>query len=74
MTARMTYDPGVNAAHIHLRPGKSAPTEEIAPDAMVDFAEDGTVVGIEFLNAGRAFAGTPTGIEFRVLGLAPAKP
>lgn len=73
MTARMTYDPSVNAAYICLRPGKSARTEEIAPDVMVDFAEDGALIGVEFLNAEKAFGGTPTGIEFTVLGLTRAK-
>ncbi|HVB08909.1 MAG TPA: DUF2283 domain-containing protein [Bacillota bacterium] len=73
MTARLTYDPSVNAAYIHLRAGKSARTEEIAPGVMVDFADDGMPLGIEFLNAESAFGGVPTGVEFRVLGGAPAK-
>ena len=73
MNVKLEYDPQVNAAYIYLRPGTAASTEEIAPGVMVDIAEDGLPVGIEFLDADGAFGGTPTGVEFEVAGLAPAK-
>ena len=43
------------AAYIYLarRPGmKSVRTEEIAPDLLIDYSSDGTVLGIEIVSPG----------------------
>ena len=49
---RLTYDPRRNVAYIRLRP-RSAEVETIrvSDEINVDLAPDGTVAGIEFLNA-----------------------
>jgi uncharacterized protein YuzE len=72
MSVKLKYDPKHNVARIFLRGGVSAATEEIAPGVLVDFAEDGLPIAIEFLDAEGALGGVPTGVEFEVTGLTPA--
>jgi uncharacterized protein YuzE len=54
---RLTYDPRYNVAYIHLR-DKSAEVEtiRISDELNVDVAPDGTVYGIELLNANHQLA------------------
>ena len=49
---KLTYDPGYNVAYIHLKE-KTAEVEtiRISEELNVDLAPDGTVYGIELLNA-----------------------
>ena len=49
---KLTYDPRYNVAYLHLRE-KTAQVETIrvGEDLNIDLAPDGTVYGIEFLNA-----------------------
>jgi len=48
---RTTYDPEADAMFIWFGPEgtKSAETEEVAPGIMLDFDDDGRVIGIEEL-------------------------
>jgi len=48
---RTTYDPEADAMFIWFGPEgtKSAETEEVAPGIMLDFDDDGRVIGIEVL-------------------------
>ena len=55
---RTSYDPEVDAMFIWFGPDgvKSAETEEVAPGVMLDFDEDGQVVGIEVLYVSKRMA------------------
>ena len=59
---RLTYDPRYNVAYIHLR-DKSAQVEtlRISDELNVDVAPDGTVYGLELLNANHQLAVGPQG-------------
>ena len=50
---KINYDPEVDALYMHLLEAQSVESEEIAPDIIVDFSEDGKVVGIEILNVSK---------------------
>jgi len=52
---RTSYDPEVDAMFIWFGPEgvKSAETEEVAPGVMLDFDENGEVIGVEILNVTR---------------------
>ena len=52
-----TYDPEADAAYLRVGEGRITRTEEVAPGIVIDFAEDGGVVGIELLDVGRTVAG-----------------
>jgi uncharacterized protein YuzE len=54
---RLTYDPKYNVAYIRLHE-KTAPviTLKISEEMNVDMAPDGTVYGIELLNANKQLA------------------
>lgn len=56
---RLTYDPEHNVAYIRLRE-RSAEVEtlRISDELNVDMAPDGTVYGIELLNANEQLAGS----------------
>lgn len=51
---KLTYDPKYNVAYIHLQ-DKTAQVEtiQLSDEVNVDMAPDGTVYGIELLNADR---------------------
>ncbi len=49
---KLTYDPRYNTAYIELRgDATEVETIQVGEDIALDLAPDGTVVGIEFLNA-----------------------
>lgn len=49
---RLTYDPRFNIAYVRLRePGEQVETLRISDELNIDLAPDGTVYGIELLNA-----------------------
>jgi len=52
MSVKLTYDPRYNVAYIHLKE-KTAEVEtiRISEELNVDLSPDGTVYGIELLNA-----------------------
>ena len=56
---KLTYDPRQNIAYLTLREaevGVEVETKELGPFANVDLAPDGTVYGIELLNANEQLA------------------
>jgi len=59
---KLTYDPRYNIAYITLRE-KTAQVEtiQISDELNIDLAPDGTVYGIEFLNANEQLAGEHDG-------------
>jgi uncharacterized protein YuzE len=75
---KLTYDPKYNVAYIHLR-DKPAEVETIhlSDELKVDIAPDGTVCGIELLNANEQLGhsvvveengGKPARIDLRKAG------
>jgi uncharacterized protein YuzE len=61
---RMTYDASVDALYIYASEAKVGETEEILPDFIVDFDDDGFLIGLEFLNT-RAFFSDQTMADIR---------
>jgi uncharacterized protein YuzE len=56
---RLSYDPRRNVAYIRLRPRSTAvETIRITDEINVDLAPDGTVAGIELLNANEQLRGS----------------
>lgn len=51
---KLTYDPRHNVAYIHLKDQKmEVQSVQIYDDLIVDIAPDGTIYGIELLNANK---------------------
>ena len=50
---KINYDPEADALYIYLLEVQAIESEEIAPDIIVDFCEDGKVIGIEILNVSK---------------------
>ena len=51
---KITYDPQVNAAYIRLKTGHfEVTTHRLTEDVAVNFAPDGSVAGIEVLDASK---------------------
>jgi uncharacterized protein YuzE len=47
----ITYDPEADAAYVTLSFAATKDSSEVAPGVVLDFDEDGRIVGIEFLAA-----------------------
>jgi len=45
----LEFDPKVNALYLRLKEGKVSSSEPIAENLIIDFGEEGEVVGIELL-------------------------
>ena len=60
---KVTYDPRYNIAYIRLR-AKTAEVEtvQVSEDLNIDLAPDGTVCGIELLNANEQLRGGDGGL------------
>ena len=52
---RVSYDPEADACYITINTKKVTETLESEQDCWVDVAEDGSVIGIEVLNASRHY-------------------
>ena len=49
---KISYDPKVDAGYIRFKKGKfQVTTHQLTEDIAINYAQDGSVVGIEFLNA-----------------------
>ena len=51
-----TYDPEADAAYIPLSDARPHEAEEVAPGVVLDYTEDGRVVGIELLHVSKTLA------------------
>lgn len=59
---KLTYDPRCNVAYLEIRNGAAeVETILVGEDVSLDVAPDGTVVGIEFLNANDQLRGNGSG-------------
>lgn len=51
---KISYDPRVDAAYIRLKEGKfEVTTQRLTEDIAINYAADGSVVGIEILDASK---------------------
>ena len=51
---KITYDPQVNAAYIRFKTGRfQVTTHRLTEDVAVNYAPDGSVIGIEVLDASK---------------------
>ena len=51
MTPKVRYDPEADAVSIDLSASKTVESEEVLPGVILDFDEQGRIVGIEILRA-----------------------
>ena len=59
---KLTYDPRHNVAYMRLRePATELQTLRISEELLIDIAPDGSVYGIEFLNANEQMRGADGG-------------
>lgn len=59
---RLTYDPRYNIAYLHFREKRAkVETIRISDELVVDMAPDGTIYGIELLNANEQLQREDTG-------------
>ena len=57
MPVDMTYDPEADAVYIRLAEGAQPhEAEEVAPGVVIDFTEDGHIVGLEIMPASKVLA------------------
>lgn len=54
------YDPEVDALYVRLSGRKVVESEQVQPGIVLDFDEDGKVVGVEVLNASHRDASPET--------------
>jgi len=66
---RITYDPRYNIAYVRFQEKQAeVETVRISDELVVDMAPDGTVYGIELLNANEQLWGEDTGEVFPIGG------
>jgi len=53
---KIIYDPEVDALRISLFEGKAVESEEILPDIILDYSEEGKIISIEILHASKNVA------------------
>jgi uncharacterized protein YuzE len=63
---RIRYDPSVDILYIRLREGPVQESDEITPDIIVDYGEDGKPMGIEILDASEVLGGRQMRVELAV--------
>ena len=49
----IVYDEATDSLYIHLSARKAADSDEVAEGVVLDYAEDGALVGIDIQHAGR---------------------
>lgn len=64
-SVKVTYDSESDTLHIRLREGAVSQSDEVAPGVVLDFDEQGGVLGIELLDASRN-SSNPKALEFVV--------
>ena len=69
---KMVYDPHTDTLTITFRKARIAESDELKPDVIFDFDEQGGVVGLEILDASRHIA-EPDKVDFRKLAEQLAK-
>lgn len=68
---KVTYDASVDVLRIVFTDGPIAESDEEKPGVILDYAEDGALIGIELLDASKRMT-NPGGVEYAVVGLKSA--
>jgi uncharacterized protein YuzE len=68
---KVTYDANVDVLHILFNDAPIAESDEEKPGVILDYAEDGSLIGIELLDASKRMD-NPGGMEYAVVGLKSA--
>ena len=64
---KATYDPKTDTLTLELRPGPVAESDEDKPGVILDYDQDGNLLGIEILDASQRVAEARS-MQFRVAG------
>jgi uncharacterized protein YuzE len=64
---KVTYDPKVDIVRIIFRDVSVAESDEEKPGVILDYAEDGSIVGLEILDASKRMD-NPKMVEYAVAG------
>ena len=68
---KVTYDASVDVLRILFKDVPIAESDEEKPGVILDYAEDGSLVGIEVLDASK-HTSNPGGMDYAVVGLKSA--
>ena len=64
---KVTYDPATDTLTVELKPGPVAESDEDKPGVILDYDEQGDLIGVEVLDASRRVADARR-LEFQVTG------
>ena len=64
---KVTYDPARDVLTVELKPGPVAESDEDKPGVILDYDEEGNLIGFEVLDASRRVADARS-MEFQVTG------
>ena len=68
---KVTHDAGVDVLRILFSDAPIVESDEEIPDVILDYAADGSVVGMEILDASK-HASNPSAVEYAVVGVKSA--
>ena len=68
---KVTYDAGLDVLRIVLSDAPIAESDEEKPGTILDYAQDGSVVGLEILDASKHVS-KPAEVDYAVVGLKSA--
>ena len=68
---KVIYDVSVDMLRILLSDAPIAESDEDKPGVILDFVDDGSLVGMEILDASKHM-NNPSGVEYAVVGAKPA--
>jgi uncharacterized protein YuzE len=68
---KVTYDAAVDVLRILFNDAPIAESDEDKPGVILDYAEDGSLVGMEILDASKHM-NNPNGVEYAVVGVKAA--
>ncbi len=65
---KVTYDTSLDIVRILFNDAMIVESDEDKPGVILDYAEDGSIVGIEILDASQKMS-NPGGVEYAIIGL-----
>mgnify|MGYP001301492654 CR=1 FL=1 len=68
---KVTYDASVDVLRIVFSDAPIAESDEDKPGVILDYADDGSLVGMEILDASKHIS-NPNGVEYAVVGMKSA--
>ncbi|MCK6580994.1 MAG: DUF2283 domain-containing protein [Anaerolineae bacterium] len=68
---KVTYGVSVDVLRMLFNDAPTAESDEDKPGVILDYAEDGTIIGMEILDASKHMS-NPSGVEYAVVGVKSA--